>query len=85
MSRFRVIPKGSPDAKKWQLIVNLSALEGASINNGINSHFTSLSHLGFKDAAEGVCCAGVGAQLAKVDIRVHVETFLFTRKTGRCV
>ena len=68
-SRFRVIPKGPPEANKWRLIVDLSSPEGASINDGIGSHLTSLSYVGVKDAAEGIRMFGVGAQLAKVDIK----------------
>ena len=68
-SRFGVIPKGPPEANKWRLIVDLSSPEGASINDGIGSHLTSLSYVGVKDAAEGIRMFGVGAQLAKVDIK----------------
>ena len=52
-SRLGVIPKGSPDANRWRLIVDLSAPEGASINDGIDSHLTSLSYVGVKDASRG--------------------------------
>ena len=52
-SHFGVIPKYSPDANRWRLIVDLSALEGASINEGIDSHLTSLSYVGVKDASRG--------------------------------
>ena len=48
MSRFGVIPKANR-----QLIVDLLAPEGASINDGIDSHLTSLSYVGVEDAAGG--------------------------------
>jgi len=42
-SCFGVIPtKGSPDANRWRLILDLSALEGASINDDLDSILPSL-------------------------------------------
>ena len=66
-SRFGVIPKSS--SNKWRLIVDLSAPDGASVNDGVDSSLTSLSYVGVEDAAEGVRSSGRGALLAKVDIK----------------
>jgi hypothetical protein len=65
-SRFGVIPKGS--AGKWRLIVDLSAPEGASVNNEIDKSLGSLSYVSIADAAEGIRNLGRGALLAKVDV-----------------
>lgn len=66
-SRFGVVPKGSTD--KWRLIVDLSSPEGASVNDGIESHLSTLSYVGVRDAAEGIRSLGKGSLLAKVDIK----------------
>ena len=42
--------------------------------DSIDGHLISLSYMVVKDAAEGVRCFGVGAQLAKVDIKsAHIN------------
>ena len=66
-SRFGVIPKGSTG--KWRLIVDMSAPEGTSVNDGISEHLTSLSYVGVKDAARLITTQGRGALLAKVDVK----------------
>ena len=78
VSRFGVIPKGS--SGKWRLIVDLSAPEGHSVNDGIREDLCSLKYVSVDDAAQAVLRLGRGAQLAKVDIRsaywiipVHTE------------
>ena len=67
VSRFGVIPKGSTG--KWRLIVDLSAPEGHSVNDGIREDWCSLSYVTVDDAVSAVQRLGQGAQLAKVDIR----------------
>ena len=66
-SRFGVIPKGS--SGKWRLIVDMSAPEGASVNDGISKSLSSLSYIGVQDAVEGIQHLGPGALLAKIDIK----------------
>ena len=46
-SSFGVIPKGNTG--KWRLIVNLSAPEGASVNDGISEEWCSLSYISIHD------------------------------------
>ena len=66
-SRFGVIPKGSTG--KWRLIVDMSAPEGTSVNDGISESLTSLSYVGVKDAARLITTQGRGALLVKVDVK----------------
>ena len=65
-SRFGVIPKGS--SGKWRLIIDMSAPEGASVNDGASKSLSSLSYVGVQDAIEGIQL-GPGALLAKIDIK----------------
>ena len=67
ISRFGVIPKSSPG--KWRLIVDLSAPEGHSVNDGVREDLCSLKYVTVDDAAQAVLELGPGAQLAKVDVR----------------
>ena len=67
VSRFGVIPKGS--SGKWRLIVDLSAPEGHSVNDGIRGEWCSLTYVSVDDAVEAVRQRGPGTMLAKVDIR----------------
>ena len=53
---------------KWRLIVNLSAPEGASVNDGINESVSSLSYVTVDDAAREVLRRGARSLLAKVDV-----------------
>ena len=48
VSRFGVIPKGS--SGKWRLIVDLSAPEGHSVNDGIRREWCSLTYVSVDDA-----------------------------------
>ena len=66
-NRFGVIPKGS--SGKWWLIVDMSAPEGTSVNDGVSKSLSSLSYVGVQDAVEEIQQLGHGALLAKVDIR----------------
>ena len=67
VSPFGVIPKGSTG--KWRLIVNLSAPEGRSVNDGIQEKWCSLSYISVDDAARTILEKGRGALMAKVDIK----------------
>ena len=69
-SRFGVIPKGS--SGKWLLIVDMSAPEGASINDGINEVVCSLSYVSVANAVHSITSLGQGALLAKVDVKSNV-------------
>ena len=68
-SRFGIIPKGSTG--KWWLIVDMSAPEGASINDGISESVCSLSYPTVDDAVHSITSRGQGALLAlgKIDIK----------------
>ncbi len=67
-SPFGVIPKkGKPG--KWRLIVNLSALDGHSVNDGIASELASVSYTSVDDVVKRVLLLGKGAEIAKADVR----------------
>ena len=80
VSPFGVIPKGSTG--KWRLIVNLSAPEGGSVNDGIQEHWCSLSYISVDDAAQTILEKGRGALMAKVDIKSALEWSQFTTRTA---
>lgn len=67
VSPFGVIPKKTPG--KWRLIVDLSAPDGHSVNDGVSSGLCSLDYVTIDDAAKMITQEGNGALLAKVDIR----------------
>ena len=66
-SRIGVVPKGSTG--KWQLIVDMSAPGGTSINDSIGEAVSSLLYIGVDDAVRGICTIGQGALSAKIDVR----------------
>ena len=66
-SRFGVIPKGN--SGNWRLILDLSAPEGFSVNDGIEPGLCSLSYVSVDDAAKEILRMGRGTRLAKVDIK----------------
>lgn len=68
VSRFGVIPKKSQPGK-WQLIVDLSSLEGASVNDGIATDLCSLCYPSIDLAIQQILQVGRGAQLSKLDIK----------------
>ena len=68
ISRFGIIPKKSQPGR-WRLIVDLSAPDGASVNDGIVPSLCSLSYTSVDDAAVEVLQLGKGALLAKLDIQ----------------
>lgn len=67
VSRFGVIPKNRQPGK-WRLIVDLSAPERRSVNDGISSDLCSLSYASVDDACSLIVRKGVGALLTKIDI-----------------
>lgn len=61
-----VIPKKTPG--KWRLIIDLSAPEGASVNDGVSSELCSMRYISVEHATRAVIAKGVGALLAKIDV-----------------
>ncbi|XP_065842624.1 uncharacterized protein [Oscarella lobularis] len=68
VSPFGVIPKPHQPGK-WRLIVNLSAPEGASVNDGVNSALAGLQYARLEDAARLALQLGNEALLAKLDLK----------------
>lgn len=60
ISRFGVIPKGN-QPRKWHLIVNLSDLEGRSVNYAISGEGCLLSYVSIDDVAKMVLRRRPGA------------------------
>ena len=77
---FGVIPKKNR-VNKWRLIVNLSAPNGYSVNDGIDKELGSVSYISVDDIANCILQLGKGALLAKMD---HIEMYQFTQKTDGC-
>ena len=67
ISPFGVIPKSNQPGK-WSLIVNLSAPDGFSVNDGIDGSLTSLTYVKVDDIIEQVLSLGKGSLMAKMDI-----------------
>ena len=65
VSRIGIIPKGH----KWRLITDLSFPVGRSINDGINPRWCSLEYTTVDKVAAVAMSLGVGALMAKVDIK----------------
>ena len=63
-SGFGVIPKHS--LGRWRLIVDMSAPGGVNVNDGIDK---SSCYVGIKDAIKGIVSYGVGALLAKINVK----------------
>ena len=67
ISSFGVIPKkGQPD--KWHLIVDLSSLQGQSVNDGIDPESWHPQYIKMDDIIKMVSKFGPGALMAKFDI-----------------
>ena len=67
ISSFGVIPKkGQPD--KWRLIVDLSSLQGQSVNDGIDPESWHPQYIKMDDIIKMVSKFGPGALMAKFDI-----------------
>ncbi len=67
VSRFGVIPKKSPG--KWRLIVDLSAPDNYSVNDGVYERFCSMQYVSVENAIQLVVKQGPGALMAKIDIK----------------
>lgn len=67
-SPFGVIPKRHKP-NKWRLIVNLSAPDGFSVNDGIRKELASLSYIKVDDIVTRILQLGRGTLLAKMDIK----------------
>ena len=67
-SPFEVIPKKNRP-NKWRLIVDLSAPQGHSVNDGIRKELATLSYVSVDDFMEGIIQYGKGTKMAKMDIR----------------
>ena len=65
-SPFGMIPKGKPG--RWRLILNLSAPDGASVNNGIPKDLCSLGYVSVDGLVRETLRLGKGAEMAKVDV-----------------
>ena len=68
VSRFGAIPKGHTPGK-WRLIVDLSAPEGHSVNDGIDPELCSLEYTSVDQAARVVGSLGRYCRLAKIDVK----------------
>ena len=66
-SPFGVIPKKWKPGK-WRLILNLSAPDGASANDGVHKELCSLEYVSVVDLLVEVLKRGVGTELAKADV-----------------
>lgn len=67
-SPIGIIPKKNKSGR-WRLIVDLSAPEGASINNGIAKEHCSLSYISVDTVTDRVLALGQGALIAKMDFK----------------
>ena len=67
-SPIGIIPKKNKPGK-WRLIVDLSAPEGASINDGVDKEACSLSYTSVDRIARRVARLGRGTELAKMDVK----------------
>ena len=77
ISRFGVIPKRHTP-NKWRLVVDLSHPTGHSVNDGIPKTLCSLSYVTVDTAIGHILSMGLGALLAKIDVRETTgrETYL---------
>ena len=67
-SPFGVIPKKNRP-NRWRLIINLSAPEGYSVNDGIDKELFSMSYFSVDNVVARILKLGRGALLAKMDIK----------------
>ena len=63
-----IIPKKHKPGK-WRLIVDLSAPEGHSINDGIEKALCSLSYISVDNVANTILQLGLGTLLGKMDVK----------------
>ena len=68
LSPFGVIPKkGKPG--RWRLILNLSAPEGGSVNDGIAKELSRVEYTSVDDVVRRVLELGKAAMMAKADVK----------------
>ena len=67
VSRFGIIKKHRQG--KFRIIIDLSSPECKNINDGIATELCSLSYTRVDDVLKGICQAGSGAQMAKIDMK----------------
>ncbi len=80
-SPFGVIPKKGRQGK-WRLIVNLSAPEGRSVNEGIDKELCPVKYMFINNVVQRVLQLGVGAEIAKANISKHIGMYQSTCETG---
>ena len=67
ISRFGVIPKKHQPGK-WRLILDLSSLDGHSVNDGIRKDPFTVQYMKVDDIIDGIMSLGRGTLLAKFDV-----------------
>ena len=67
VSPVGLVPK--PHSDKWCMIVDLSAPEGFSVNNGLREDLCSLTYASVDRAVEVIVHLGQGTQLVKMDLK----------------
>ena len=69
LPRFHASPIGiiQKSIKKWRMIVDLSAPEGHSINDGIEKALCSISYISVDNVAKTILQLGPGTSLGKMD------------------
>ena len=67
-SPFGVIPKQHSPGN-WRLIIDLSSPQGASVNDGINPKWCSLTYISVDSVTKIVAGLGRGTMLGKMDIK----------------
>ena len=82
-SRFGMIPKSGQNGK-WRLIVDLSYPEGRSVNDRISSNWCSLNYVRVDNVVKRLLELGVGAEMAKLDIRVPIVLYQFILQIAIC-
>ncbi len=68
VSPFGVIPKKDKPGR-WRLIVNLSAPEGASVNDGIAKELARVAYTSVDEVVTRVLELGKGTMIAKADVK----------------
>ena len=69
ISPIGIIPKRH-QANKWRLVVDMSAPEGSSLNDGIAPSLASLEYIRIEDVIKEIIVSGPRALLAKIDIKI---------------
>ena len=67
VSPVGLVPK--PHSNKWRMIVDLSAPDGFSVNDGLRGDLCSLTYASVDKAVELILHLGQGTQLVKMDLK----------------